>query len=133
MLAAEHYQDLFANFALPRRELLEIHRSKISLHFAKAAYRYPTIRLPYTLSKLAGLPTHIYQTVHDGALAFLVVVSPRSDMGETSADRRAYLHGENRRFEFGRAHHFFSQSGPRIKAEADHNNDDELCNFLNTP
>ena len=50
--------------------LYEIHRSKISLHRAKADYSYPTIRLPYMFSKLAGLRTHIYQTVHDGALAF---------------------------------------------------------------
>lgn len=32
------------------------------------------------------------------AIAFLVVVSPQSDKGETSADRPAYLHGEGRRF-----------------------------------
>jgi hypothetical protein len=55
--------------------LSEIHRSKISLHHAKVGYNYPTIRLPCTFSKLAGLPTRIYQTVHDGALAFLVVIS----------------------------------------------------------
>ncbi len=58
------------------RALLEIHRSTISLHRAKTDYSYPTIRLPHTLSKLAGLRTRIYQTVHAGALAFLVVVSP---------------------------------------------------------
>jgi hypothetical protein len=61
--------------ALPEHELLEIRRSKISLHFAKTGYSYPTIRLPHTYSKSIGLPAHIYQTVHDGALAFLVVVS----------------------------------------------------------
>jgi hypothetical protein len=55
--------------------LHEIHRSKISLHHARTDYNYPTIRLPHTFSMLAGLPTYIYQTVHDGALAFLVVVS----------------------------------------------------------
>jgi hypothetical protein len=31
MSAAENYQDLFADVALPKYELLEIHRSKISL------------------------------------------------------------------------------------------------------
>jgi hypothetical protein len=36
-----------------------------------------TIRLPHTFSKLAGLPTRIYQTVQDGALAFLIVVSKK--------------------------------------------------------
>jgi hypothetical protein len=75
MLAAEHYQNLFDDFTLPRQKLLEIHRSTISLHSAKAKYNYPTIRLPSYLSRLAGMPTRIYQTVHEGALAFLVVVS----------------------------------------------------------
>jgi len=55
--------------------LCEIHRSKISLHCAKTGYSYPTIRLPHTLSTLAGLSTRIYQTVHEGALAFLVVIA----------------------------------------------------------
>jgi hypothetical protein len=78
MLAAENYQDFFADFALPKRELLEIHRSKISLTRARAGYDYPTIRLPFAFSRLIGLSTRIYQTVHDGALAFLVVVSSTS-------------------------------------------------------
>jgi hypothetical protein len=42
MLAAEHCPDLFANVAPSKDELLEIHRSKISLHVAKADYSYPT-------------------------------------------------------------------------------------------
>jgi hypothetical protein len=54
-----------------KHELLEIYRSKISVHQAKAGYSYPTIRLPHTFSKLIGLPSRIYQTVHEGALAFL--------------------------------------------------------------
>jgi len=62
-------------------ELLEIHRSKISLHRAKVDYSYSTIRLPYMLSKLAGLSTNIYQTVHNGALAFVVVISSTSKSG----------------------------------------------------
>jgi hypothetical protein len=63
MLAAEHYPLIYG--ALPRtNELLEVHRSKISLHHAKSGYDYPSIRLPHTLSKLAGLSTRIYQTVH---------------------------------------------------------------------
>ncbi|HEX7515218.1 MAG TPA: hypothetical protein VF393_06490 [archaeon] len=57
-------------------ELLEIHRSKISVHHAKAGYHYPTIQLPLTFSKLAGLSTRIYQTIYDGLLAFLKVISP---------------------------------------------------------
>jgi hypothetical protein len=44
MLAVEHYSELFADVALSKNELLEIHRSKISLHREKADYRYPTIR-----------------------------------------------------------------------------------------
>ena len=51
---------------------------KILAHHAKLGYDYPTIRLPFTFSGLIGLPTRIYQTVHDGALAFLVAVSPMS-------------------------------------------------------
>jgi hypothetical protein len=36
MLVADHYQDLRRDYAMPNCELLEIHRSKISLHHAKA-------------------------------------------------------------------------------------------------
>jgi len=50
----------------------------MSLHHAKEGYDYPTIHLPHTLAMLAGLPTRIYQTIHDGALAFLVVVTPQT-------------------------------------------------------
>jgi hypothetical protein len=38
MLAAEHQPDLFANVALPKHELLEIHRSTISTHHAKTGF-----------------------------------------------------------------------------------------------
>ena len=78
MSAAEYYSDLFVDVVLPKNELLEIHRSKISLHRAKADYSYPTLRLPHIFAKLAGLQTRIYQTVHAGALAFLVVLSSTS-------------------------------------------------------
>ena len=60
---------------------------KILAHHAKAGYDYPTIRLPFTFSGLIGLPTRIYQTVHDGALAFLVVVSPSLDKQKTPTKR----------------------------------------------
>jgi hypothetical protein len=66
MLAVEQHP--FTDF--PKHELLEAHRSKVSILNAKAGYSYPTIRLPYLFSKRVGLSTHIYQTVHDGALAF---------------------------------------------------------------
>ena len=86
MLAAEHYSELRADFTLPKNEPLEIHHSKISLHHAKSGYDYPTIRLPHTFSKLADLSTRIYQTVHEGALAFLVVVSSAYNDEERSAN-----------------------------------------------
>lgn len=85
MLAADHYPCIHPNIAVPNHELFEIHRSKISLHHAKTGYDYPAIRLPFTFSALAGLPSRIYQTVHEGALAFLVVVS--SAATEKSADQ----------------------------------------------
>jgi hypothetical protein len=77
MLAAEDSPDILSDVKLPNPELWEVHRTKISLHRAKTGYSYPTIRLPHRFSALAGLPTQIYQTVHEGALAFLVVISPK--------------------------------------------------------
>jgi hypothetical protein len=88
MLVVEHYPSAevleyypFSNF--PKHELLEVNRSKVSIHNAKAGYSYPTIRLPYSFSMLAGLSTRIYQTVHEGALAFLVVVA-QADVSDAS-------------------------------------------------
>jgi hypothetical protein len=66
--------------------LYPIHHSTVSVHDAKEGYDYPLIRLPRTLSKLAGLPTQIYQTLHEGALAFLVVVSGSSSLPENVSD-----------------------------------------------
>jgi hypothetical protein len=76
MLATDHYP---SSVAMPNHELPEFHRSKISLHRAKLGYDYPTIRLPHTFSRLVGLSTRIYQTIQEGTLAFLVVVSPKED------------------------------------------------------
>jgi hypothetical protein len=76
MLAAEHHP--YHDVSMPNRQLLEVHHSKISIHHAKAGYDYPAIRLPFTFSALIRLSTRVYQTVHDGALAFLVVVSSAS-------------------------------------------------------
>jgi len=81
MQAAECYSDLFVNAGLPN-QLLEIHVSKISLHEAKSGYSYPTIRLPRKLSALTGLQTKIYQTIQEGALAFLVVISSKTKASE---------------------------------------------------
>jgi hypothetical protein len=70
--------DEFKNPSVTRHHattLQEIHQATISVHHAKAGFNYPIIRLPHTLSALVGLPIRIYQTVYEGALAFLVVVS----------------------------------------------------------
>jgi hypothetical protein len=83
MLDAEHYSELFADVALPKHELLEIHSSKISLRRAKEGYSYPTIRLPHVFSRLAGLSTCIYQTIYNGSLAFLTVISPTENASKT--------------------------------------------------
>jgi hypothetical protein len=37
-MLAEFYRDIIADVVLPEHELLEVHRSKISLHHAKAGY-----------------------------------------------------------------------------------------------
>ncbi|MGZ4905036.1 MAG: hypothetical protein ACXV5F_08435 [Halobacteriota archaeon] len=64
-----------------------IHQSTISTHHAKEGYEYPTMRLPHTLSKLAGLPTRIYQTIHEGMLAFLIVVTPTSTASKNDTEK----------------------------------------------
>jgi len=120
MLAVEQYpsSDFFENYPFndfPKHELLEVNRSKVSIHNAKAGYSYPTIRLPYSFSMLAGLSTQIYQTVHKGALAFLVVIS-KGAATEKSADlsenaqinpKPPSSHGGDQAFESPRAHLFF--------------------------
>jgi len=69
LLSARDRPSVYDNSALR-----EIHQATIRAHHAKAGYDYPTIHLPPTLSPLIGLPTRIYETIHNGALAFLVVV-----------------------------------------------------------
>jgi len=64
----------------------EIHCSKIFAHHAKTGYNYPTIHLPLAFSGLIGLRTRIYQTLHEGALAFLVVVLPSGPKSENAAE-----------------------------------------------
>jgi hypothetical protein len=54
--------------------LQEIHHGTIRGHHAKSGYDYPTIQLPFSFSGLIGLSTHVYQTIHNGAMAFLVVI-----------------------------------------------------------
>jgi hypothetical protein len=82
MLEAEHFPGLFSDIVMPKYELLEIYRSKISLHSAKAGYRYPIIRLSHTFAKLAGLSTRIYQMVFGGSLAFLTVIASKENASE---------------------------------------------------
>jgi hypothetical protein len=83
VLAAEHHIDaLIDSSLLPTHQLSEIHHNKISLHRAKAGYHCPTIRLPRTFSKLAGLPTRSYQTVHLER-SLLVMTSPNETTSKT--------------------------------------------------
>ena len=134
MLAAEHFR--YRNASMPNRQLLEVHHSKISLHHAKEGYDYPAIRLPFTFSGLIGLSTRIYQTVHDGALAFLIVVSSSNKNEEsqkksenfTASSRYSYLHGRDQAFESLRAHRFFFQSEAGIKPGAEYDEDTKLQN-----
>jgi hypothetical protein len=75
ILASEYDSGLFTDGALPKSELMEVHRSQNLAPPRKADCTYPTIRLPFTFSGLIGLSMRIYQTVRDGVLAFLAVVS----------------------------------------------------------
>ena len=83
MPSADFDSNNVVGFTQPKMDLLELYRCKISLHHAKSGYDYPTIRLPHTCSKLAGLSARVYQTVHGGALAFLVVISPAGKTSES--------------------------------------------------
>jgi hypothetical protein len=42
----------------------------------------PTVRLPDTFAKLAGLSTRVCQTLYNGALAFLVVIARTDETPE---------------------------------------------------
>jgi hypothetical protein len=45
---------------------------KISVQSAKPSHAYPIIRLPREFRRLAGAAATVYETTHNGALAFLV-------------------------------------------------------------
>jgi hypothetical protein len=92
--------------------LREVHQATIRAHHAKAGYDYPTIHFPPAFSPLVGLPTQIYETVHNGALAFLVVVSPNAAKCKNAnlSPKPSPSHGGGRRFELNRSYSFFSQS-----------------------
>jgi len=137
MLAAEHDPDFFAHATPSTHELLEINHSKISLHRAKAGYDYPTIRLPHTFSKLAGLSTRIYQTIYNGSLAFLTVISPTENASKTAKSsvltwRRSPVRIRPSPSFFLQSHTFEPSieafSDTRIMAEKKHNKDKKLHN-----
>jgi hypothetical protein len=46
---------------------------KIGVQSKKSSHAYPVIRLPREFRRLAGAAAAIYETTHNGALAFLVV------------------------------------------------------------
>ena len=51
----------------------------IGVQSAKPSHAYPIIRLPREYRELAGSKADIYQTTHDGKLAFLVTVDKEVD------------------------------------------------------
>jgi len=58
---------------------------RISLQSSKPSHAYPIIRLPRAFRRLAGAAATIYETTHNGPLAFLVVPRYRGT-GLTSYD-----------------------------------------------
>ncbi|MGZ4922279.1 MAG: hypothetical protein ACXV3U_08860 [Halobacteriota archaeon] len=81
---------------------------KIGFHSSKPSHMYPIIRLPREFRELAGSRAEIYQTTHEGSLAFLVKVIDRtSEKLRAGSDSKAEpLHGGDREFESLRAHFF---------------------------
>jgi hypothetical protein len=51
----------------------------ISVQSSKPSHSYPIIRLPRKFRELVGSKADIYQTMHDGKLAFLVAVDKEVD------------------------------------------------------
>ncbi|MGZ7111915.1 MAG: hypothetical protein ACXVI1_10190 [Halobacteriota archaeon] len=50
----------------------------ISVQSSKPSHAYPIIRLPREFRELAGSKAEIYQTVHEGSVAFFVKVIDRA-------------------------------------------------------
>jgi hypothetical protein len=71
---------------------------KIGLHSSKLSHAYPIIRLPREFRGLVGSSVDIYQTVHEGAVAFLVKVVERGTkkLSTGSNSENEPLHGEGR-------------------------------------
>jgi hypothetical protein len=55
----------------------------ISVQSSKPSHAYPIIRLPREFRRLAGAAATIYETTHNGALAFLVVPHRNRKNGRT--------------------------------------------------
>jgi len=76
MIEAEQYPDLYLILRCQTRDM----RNSIVAKSLSITQKQVTITQqfawPHRFSVLAGLPIKIYQTIHDGALAFLVVISP---------------------------------------------------------
>ncbi len=65
----------------------------ISVQSSKPSHAYPIIRLPRKFRELTGSKADIFQTEHEGKLAFLVTVDKKVDnccllTPETNADSR---------------------------------------------
>jgi hypothetical protein len=58
---------------------------KINVQSSKPSHAYPIIRLPREFRELAGSQAEIYQTVHNGKLAFLVVADKEVDNSCTTS------------------------------------------------
>jgi hypothetical protein len=58
---------------------------KISVQSSKPSHAYPIIRLPRAFRRLAGVAATIYETTHNGGLAFLVVPN-RKDLNGHKSD-----------------------------------------------
>jgi hypothetical protein len=67
-------------------QLLRTH--KIGLHSSKPSHAYPIIRLPREFHGLVGSNVEIYQTVHEGALVFLVKIVERARKSSARAQIR---------------------------------------------
>ncbi|MGZ4904582.1 MAG: hypothetical protein ACXV3U_05525 [Halobacteriota archaeon] len=93
---------------------------KIGFHSSKPSHTYPIVRLPREFRELAGSRAEIYQTTHEGSLAFLVkVVSRASGELRTGSESKAEpLHGGDREFKSLRAHLFSRLSAEKNAEQA---------------
>ncbi len=82
----------------------------ICVQSAKASHAYPIILLPRAFRELAGSKAAIYQTVHEGKLAFLVKIldHTQEELSTGSNSDKEPSHGGGRRFESGWAHRSFT-------------------------